>query len=49
MAAGTLAVEFVFDAGRFHIANALDENSIDVGEAHPDFVRHRLGCGTQPD
>ncbi len=49
VAAGTLAVEFVFDAGRFHIANALDENSIEVGEAHPEWVRHRLGYGTQPD
>lgn len=45
VAAGTLAVEFVFDAGRFHIANALDENSIDLGDAHPEFVRHPLGCG----
>lgn len=42
LADGTLAVEFVFDTGRFHIANALDENSIDVGDAHPDFVRHPL-------
>ncbi|MEV4176233.1 hypothetical protein [Nonomuraea sp. NPDC049709] len=49
VAAGTLAVEFVFDAGRFHIANALDENSIEVNEAHPEWVRHPLGCGTQPD
>lgn len=49
VAGGTIAVEFVFDAGRFHIGNGLDENSIDVGEAHPDFVRHRLGCGAQPD
>lgn len=45
VAGGTIAVEFVFDAGRFHIANALDENSIDVGDAHPNFVRHRLGRG----
>ncbi|MEU8041523.1 hypothetical protein [Streptosporangium sp. NPDC049078] len=42
LADGTLAVEFAFDAGRFHIANALDENGIDVGDAHPEFVRHRL-------
>jgi hypothetical protein len=49
LADGTLAVEFVFDAGRFHIANALDESSIDVGDAHPEFVRHRLGCCAQPD
>ncbi|MEV1172074.1 hypothetical protein [Nonomuraea sp. NPDC049784] len=45
VAAGTLAVEFVVDTGRFHIANALDENSIDLGDAHPEFVRHPLGCG----
>jgi hypothetical protein len=43
LAAGTVAVEFAFDAGRFHVANGLDENRIDVGQAHPDFVRHRLG------
>ncbi|MEV4095889.1 hypothetical protein [Streptosporangium saharense] len=43
MAAGTLAVEFVFDTGRFHIANALDENGIEVGDAHPEWVRHPLG------
>ncbi len=49
LADGTLAVEFVFDTGRFHIANALDENSIEVGEAHPEFVRHRLGRYTQPN
>ncbi|MBB6347251.1 hypothetical protein FHU36_003796 [Nonomuraea muscovyensis] len=49
LADGTIAVEFVFDAGRFHIANALDENSIDLGDAHPEFVRHPLGCGAPPD
>ncbi|GIH78275.1 hypothetical protein Plo01_47040 [Planobispora longispora] len=49
LAAGTIAVEFVFDAGCFHIANALDENSIEVGDAHPEFVRYRLGCGAPPD
>ncbi|MGN9789480.1 hypothetical protein ACTMTF_49460, partial [Nonomuraea sp. ZG12] len=49
LADGTLAVEFVFDAGRFHIVNALDENSINVGQAHPEFVRHRLGGCAQPD
>jgi hypothetical protein len=49
MAACTLAVEFVFDAGCFRIANALDENSIEVCEAHPEWVRYRLGCGTQSD
>ncbi|MFB9210165.1 hypothetical protein ACFFV7_53910 [Nonomuraea spiralis] len=45
MAAGVLAVEFGFVTGRFHIANALDENSIEVGEVHPEWVRHPLGCG----
>ncbi|HUR08867.1 MAG TPA: hypothetical protein VM347_40445 [Nonomuraea sp.] len=49
VAGGTIAVEFAFDAGRFHIANALDENSIDVGDAHPNFVRHRLCRCAQPD
>ncbi|MER7366473.1 hypothetical protein [Nonomuraea wenchangensis] len=43
LAAGTLAVEFVFDTGRFPIANALDENSIEAGEPHPEWVRHPLG------
>jgi hypothetical protein len=42
LADGTVAVEFVFDGGRFHIANGLDENTIDIGQAHPDFVRRRL-------
>lgn len=49
VADGTLAVEFVFDTGRFDIANGLDENSIEGGEAHPEWVRHPLGCGTQPE
>ncbi|MEU1728533.1 hypothetical protein [Nonomuraea sp. NPDC005692] len=49
VADGTLAVEFAFDTGRFHIANALDENSIEVGDAHREWVRHRLGRGAQPD
>ncbi|MER5474311.1 hypothetical protein [Streptomyces sp. NPDC002685] len=43
LADGTIAVEFAFDAGRFCIANGLDENSIEVGDPHPDFVRHQLG------
>ncbi len=47
LAVGTIAVEFVFDAGRFHIANALDENSIHVGDAHPEFARHRLDRGAR--
>ncbi|AQZ70424.1 hypothetical protein BKM31_15795 [[Actinomadura] parvosata subsp. kistnae] len=49
MAGGTVAVEFVFDRGRFCIANGLDENSIEVGEALPEWVRHPLGGGMQPD
>jgi hypothetical protein len=42
LAGGTVAVEFVFAAGRFRIFNGLDENSIEVGAAKPDYVRHRL-------
>jgi hypothetical protein len=42
LAAGTVAVEFVFGTGRFHIANGLDENLIETGAARPDYVRHRL-------
>jgi hypothetical protein len=42
LAAGTVAVEFVFDTGRFHIANGLDENHIETSAAQPDYVRHRL-------
>lgn len=49
LADGAIAVEFVFDAGRFHIANGLDENSIDIGDAHPDFVRHPLNCRVRHD
>ncbi|MEU0620342.1 hypothetical protein ABZ329_05675 [Streptomyces rubiginosohelvolus] len=43
LADGTIAVEFAFDAGRFCIANGLDENSMEVGDPHPDFLRHQLG------
>ncbi|MER6443675.1 hypothetical protein [Streptomyces venezuelae] len=43
LAAGTVAVEFVFAGGRLRIVNGLDENRIEVGEAQPDHVRHRLG------
>ncbi len=42
LADGTVAVEFVFHSSRFQIVNGLDENGIDVGATHPDFVRHRL-------
>ncbi len=41
LANGSVAVEFTFGSGRFHVANGLDENSI--GEAVPGFVRHPLG------
>lgn len=43
LAAGTVAVEFVFGGGCFRVANGLDENSIEVGAAQPGWVRHRLG------
>jgi hypothetical protein len=42
LAAGTVAVEFTFTGGCLRIVNGLDENSIEVGTAHPDYVRHRL-------
>lgn len=42
LAAGTVAVEFVFDQDRFRISNGLDENHVDVGPAHPHFQRHPL-------
>ncbi|MFZ3475103.1 hypothetical protein ACODT3_00435 [Streptomyces sp. 4.24] len=43
LAAGTVAVEFVFAGSCLRIVNGLDENSIEVGAAHPNYVRHRLG------
>ncbi|MEV7326451.1 hypothetical protein [Streptomyces sp. NPDC093970] len=43
LAAGTVAVEFVFAHGCLRIANGLDENSIEADAAHPDYVRHGLG------
>ncbi|MFF5809157.1 hypothetical protein [Streptomyces sp. NPDC012746] len=43
LAAGTVAVEFVFAGGRLRIVNGLDENRIEVGVAQPDHVRHGLG------
>ncbi|MGW4791932.1 hypothetical protein ACWEPC_05895 [Nonomuraea sp. NPDC004297] len=49
VAGGSIAVEFVFDMGRFCIANGLDENSIEAGETSPEWARHPLSCGTQPD
>lgn len=42
LAAGTVAVEFVFATGCVRIVNGLDENSIEVGAAHPDFIRQGL-------
>lgn len=44
LAAGTVAVEFVFARGCLRIVNGLDENRLEVGAARPDYVRHRLGC-----
>ncbi|WP_254402455.1 hypothetical protein [Streptomyces sp. AC555_RSS877] len=43
LAAGTVAVEFAFAGGCLRIVNGLDENRIEVGEAQPEYVRHRLG------
>ncbi|WP_236653221.1 hypothetical protein [Streptacidiphilus melanogenes] len=43
LAAGTVAVEFGFPGGRLRIVNGLDENRIELGPAHPGFVRHELG------
>ena len=43
LAAGSVAVEFVFADGCLRIVNRLDENRIEVGAAQPDYVRHRLG------
>ncbi|MFD9407075.1 hypothetical protein ACFWBN_08635 [Streptomyces sp. NPDC059989] len=43
VAAGTVAVEFVFANGCLRIVNGLDENRIEVGPTQPDYVRHRLG------
>jgi hypothetical protein len=39
LAFGNVAVEFVFDAGRFRIAN---ENAIDVGDPPLEYAPHRL-------
>ncbi|MCM1967436.1 hypothetical protein [Streptomyces sp. G1] len=42
LAAGTVAVEFAFAGSWLRIVNGLDENRIEVGAAHRDYVRHRL-------
>ncbi|WP_407837793.1 hypothetical protein ACE1OC_17565 [Streptomyces sp. DSM 116496] len=42
LAAGTVAVEFAFAGNRLRIVNGLDENRIETGAAHPDYVRHGL-------
>ncbi|WP_033258819.1 MULTISPECIES: hypothetical protein [Kitasatospora] len=43
VAAGTVAVEFAFaDGERLRIVNGLDENRLERGPAHPEYVRHRL-------
>lgn len=39
LAAGTMVVEFVFDTGRFGIANGLDENRIEVDAPQDVYVR----------
>lgn len=43
LAAGTVAVEFVFAGDRLRIVNGLDENRIEAGVARPEYVRHRMG------
>ncbi|GGV65897.1 hypothetical protein GCM10010277_73320 [Streptomyces longisporoflavus] len=43
LAAGTVAVEFVFAGGCLRIVNGLDENRIEVDAPHRGYVRHRLG------
>jgi hypothetical protein len=48
LAAGTVAVEFVFASDCLRIVNGLDENRIEVGAAHPDYVRHRLDRWVYP-
>ncbi|MFJ6825509.1 hypothetical protein ACIQRJ_34435 [Streptomyces niveus] len=42
LAAGSVTVEFVFAGGCLRIANGLDENRIETGDALPEYVRHRL-------
>ncbi|MFF3015572.1 hypothetical protein [Streptomyces sp. NPDC057939] len=42
LAAGSVAVEFVFGGGRLRIVNGLDENRIEVGAAPPEYVRYPL-------
>ncbi|MFB6951167.1 hypothetical protein ACFCXP_16200 [Streptomyces niveus] len=42
LAAGSATVEFVFAGGCLRIANGLDENRSETGEASPEYVRHRL-------
>ncbi|TWF97295.1 hypothetical protein [Kitasatospora viridis] len=49
LAAGTVAVEFAFaGGGRLCVSNALDENHLDTGPAHPDCLRHELGRAVTP-
>lgn len=42
IARGMVAVEFAFAGDRFRISNGLDENTIEIDEPKPDFLRHRL-------
>ncbi|MER5354449.1 hypothetical protein ABT093_29475 [Kitasatospora sp. NPDC002551] len=47
LAAGTVAVEFVFEGGCLRIANGLDENRVETGSARPAYVRHTAVRGAQ--
>ncbi|MFD7449149.1 hypothetical protein [Kitasatospora sp. NPDC059827] len=42
LANGTVAVEFDFGGGTLRIVNGLDENHLEVGAAHPDYVAYEL-------
>ncbi|WP_053652170.1 hypothetical protein [Streptomyces sp. XY431] len=41
-ARGMVAMEFVFDDGHVRIADGLDENTVELDPAAPEYVRHRL-------
>ncbi|MCP2328774.1 hypothetical protein HDA40_007281 [Hamadaea flava] len=43
MADGMVAVEFVFETGRFAVANGLDENMIEIGARVPAYERRVMG------
>ncbi|MFI5527730.1 hypothetical protein ACIA8O_04145 [Kitasatospora sp. NPDC051853] len=42
LAAGSVTVEFAFADGFLRIANGMDENTIELGPAGPEYVRHGL-------